>query len=412
MAAAGIEREGDRYVCRPDRGRDQQFVSASHRQAKLLLEEAAEHLEMLGRTVVGRRIIAQQSAERITLDNGVRLHALAPNPRTIRGSEGDVTLDEYAHMPRPDEVWAAAKAVTDPNLGRPEGYALRVVSTPFGDDNKFFKLCETDEGKRFSLHRVDIYEAIAAGFPRPLSESERADYLEELREEAGDADAFAEEYECVFLSARARYISAALWDAACYDIDDRPEGLEHATGFAGYDVARKPTGDLIAACELRELDDVLWQDAECWTERGLDWGAQEAKAAEILDRCARLGIDATGLGNQFAERLVSEHGGAVVPFEFTGPVKEELASGFRLALERGRLRPLAYDGGLRTAALSIRREVTDAGNVRYDAQRSKSGHADQAWACAMAVQVAGEVPTVRVQGSGRRRKAVGLRAAR
>jgi len=34
---------------------------------------------------------------------------------------------------------------------------------------------------------------------------------------------------------------------------------------------------------------------------------------------------------------------------------------------------------------SIRREVTDAGNVRYDAPHTPEGHADKAWALALAL---------------------------
>lgn len=382
MDAAGVRWAPDgKLSYHPGLGRDQHLISASHRQSKELLAEVLDHLESF-EVALGRPLLAgEPSAERITLESGVRLNALAPNPRTIRGAEGDVTLDEYAHMPRPDEVWAAAKSVTDPNLGHPDGYKLRVVSTPFGDDNKFYRLCETDEGKRFSRHRVDIYDALEDGFPADI---------EALREEAGDADAFAEEYECVFLSAKARYISAALWDAACYDLEDRPEG--DGIGYAGYDVARKATGDLVAACELRRIAGVLWQDAECWTDRGVDWDAQEAKAAEILERCERLGVDATSIGSQFAERLQKRFGARVDAVEFTPKSKEELATGLRLALERGKLRPLGYDTGLRTAVLSIRREVTAAGNVRYDAPRTKAGHADQGWALALAVKVAGDGP--------------------
>jgi phage FluMu gp28-like protein len=385
MGAAGFghDQAGRPYYRPNDRGRNQYVISAAHNQAKNLLLDAKRHLEVLEQLVVKERLIANVAAERIVLRNGKELRALGTNPRTVRGYTGDVTLDEFGAMPRADEMWTAARAITDPTLGAPYGFHLRIVGTPLGDRNKFARLALTDEGKRFSIHRVDVHKAVAEGFPADV---------EALREEAGDSDAFAQEYECAFLSAADRYISQELYESCTYDLDERPNAV--GPGYFGMDVARKSTGDLSAVCELERLGKTLYQTRPVETRRGASWDAQEAWVGETLSRCQRGAVDATGMGNQFAERLQIKYGARIEPIEFTLKSKEMLATGIRLAMERHTVRWLESDIDLKRDVLNLRREVTTHGNVRYDAIRDNErgggkSHADRAWAAAMAIHAAG-----------------------
>jgi phage FluMu gp28-like protein len=385
MGAAGFghDQAGRPYYRPHDRGRNQYIVSAAHNQAKNLLQDVKRHLEVMERLVVRQPVIASSAAECITLTNGKEIRALGTNPRTVRGYTGDLTLDEFGAMPRADEMWRAAKSVTDKTLGAPYGFHLRVVGTPLGDRNKFARLALTDEGKRFSRHTVDIHQAVAEGFPADI---------EELRDEAGDPDAFAEEYECAFLSAADRYISQELFEACTYTPEERPNA--HGPGYFGMDVARKSTGDLSAICELERLGKTLYQSRPVETRRGATWDTQEAWVGDTLSRCQRGAVDATGMGNQFAERLQVKYGARIEPIEFTLKSKEMLATGIRLAMERHTVRWLEDDVDLKRDVLNLRREVTKHGNVRYDAIRDTErgggkSHADRAWAAAMAVHAAG-----------------------
>lgn len=73
---------------------------------------------------------------------------------------------------------------------------------------------------------------------------------------------------------------------------------------------------------------------------------------------------------------------------FTAPVKEELATNLRIALEDHRL-VIPADPLLREDLHSLKRVTTLAGNVRFEAQRSETdGHADRFWALALANQAA------------------------
>lgn len=381
--AAGVVPDArGRWRYRPERGVSQQIISSSHERSIDLLAEVAGHLEFIGRRAK-KKLVSRETKTVLELANGAVCTALAPNPRTVRGGEGDVTFDEFGAMPHSEKIWAAAAPMADRNLGHPEGYKISIVGTPLGDDNRFYRLARTDAGAAFSRHHTTIHEAIADGFPADI---------DECRAVAGDGDTFEQEYNCSFLSASLRYISADLYDACLFDLEDRPAGL--GIGYAGYDIATKPGGDLAAIVELRRLATILWHD-RTEVRRGASWDDQEAWVAEVLRRCTRIAADSTGMGSAHADRLEKRHGiTRFEPFDFTQQSKELLATGLRLAMERHRLKLRREDVDLRRDVLSLRREITKAGNVRFDAERVKDGkgytHADRAWALALAVHAAGK----------------------
>jgi len=104
-------------------------------------------------------------------------------------------------------------------------------------------------------------------------------------------------------------------------------------------------------------------------------------------RCA---IDATGLGLMLAEELQARWGARVEPVTFTLGVKEDLAVRVKRLLEERRLK-LPYDPAVRAALGAVKRYVTPAGNVRFDADRTeRAPHADHFWALALALAAADE----------------------
>ena len=399
MAASGIVlRDSGDITHNPRDGVDQWIVSASHAQSKELLKEVAKHFAWLS-VATGRTLLnSRPAAECITLANGRRISALAPNPATVRGKAGDLTLDEYAAAPFERDLWAALGPITNPTLKRSQGYKIRIVSTPLGDDNRFYRLAMTPSGDGYSRHFVDIHRAIADGFPADI---------EDLREDAGDADTFAQEYECAFLSSSARYISSELYESSLYDRHDLPTN-EAGRHFGGMDVARKSTGDLSVLVDLVRLQKRLW----CLSteeRRGSSWADQEAWVKAFLSRAKRLAIDSTGLGDQFAERLQIAFGASrVEAVGFTSKTKEMLATGLRLHLERNTLMLPRDNTALKRDLLSLRRVQTKAGNVIYEAPRTQGSHADRAWALALAAHSAGStgemgsdsIPRPQSQGSG------------
>jgi len=339
-------------------------------------------------------LVAAESSERLLLINGREIRAFAANPRTIRGFEGNVTLDEFGAMPYSEMIWAAASPVADPNLANPQGYALRVIGTPLGDANQFYKLAMTDEGKRFSRHRVSIYDAVQDGFPIDP---------EEKRRDCGNEEIFQQEYGCIFLSAAARYLSAELLDRATYaDVVElrallRQHGwgmagvLQRSAAYGGLDVARSETGDYCALARNYKLVDTYWCDEKITAQRGVSYQTQaEWVAAEIRAGVRRLCVDATGIGSAHAEALGKAHPGKIEGVTFTAAVKEDLATTLKQKMETGRQR-IPADPDLRRDLLNLRRLITTAGNTRFDVERDKNGHGDRAWALMLALH-AGEMP--------------------
>lgn len=373
----GQDAQGTPYY-RPERGVNVFVVSASYPQACELLKEFRTHIEGFSARLGRNLFKGEPGVEHIKLRNGFQITALPANPRSIRSYTGNVILDEFAHTPYGKEIWDAAFPVTRTTPKRRWGYKLRVVSSAFGDDNMFYKLAATPDGNMMSRHIVDVHQAKADGFIIDI---------DKLRAEAGDPDLFAQEYECQFLSANSRYISAEQYDACLYDDGELPnQGMR--TYFAGMDVGRKSDGDPSVIAQLMRIGDTNWQRT-CEARKGAGWDDQEAWVAEVLGQSQRIAIDATGMGNQFGERLVKRFGSRVDPVEFTVKSKEMLATGLKLAMERRKLRLRADDADLRRDVLSLRRNITTHGNVTYEAARTKEGHADRAWALALAVHTAG-----------------------
>ena len=359
-------------------GEPEIIVSATQRQANKLLQMALHHARALEQSS-GERIVKDASATKFTSYAGGEAVALSTNAAAMRGDGANVTLDEFAWVPNSREVWKAAKAVTDPTLGRPHGYQMRAISTPAGDDqdNMFWRIFHTADGDQFSKHRVTIYDAAKDGFP--------VDPDQKRREEP-DPELFEQEYNCSFLSSSARYISAELFDRALFHETDLPTGFRFCV-YAGMDVARERDNSAIEQGML--IGDTLWNHAG-EARRGVAWEDQEQWAGEVLSQqpFGRMCVDATGMGSMFAERLKNRYGTRVEPVTFSLPVKEELFSGLKLGYERGRLR-VRDDPDLRRDVLNLRRTVTTAGNVRYDAQRTSKGHSDRAVAQALMLHAAG-----------------------
>jgi phage FluMu gp28-like protein len=94
-------------------------------------------------------------------------------------------------------------------------------------------------------------------------------------------------------------------------------------------------------------------------------------------------LDATGMGAPLAEALAREFGPLVEPVVFTSAVKEDLAFRTKRRME-ARLTLLPDTREIRRAFSVVKKIVTPSGNLRFDAERTDAGHADEFWAKALA----------------------------
>jgi phage FluMu gp28-like protein len=97
----------------------------------------------------------------------------------------------------------------------------------------------------------------------------------------------------------------------------------------------------------------------------------------------RAAIDATGMGAPLAEALAREFSPRVEPVVFTPAVKEDLAFRTKRRME-ARLSLLPDTREIRQAFSAVKKIVTPSGNLRFDAERTDAGHADEFWAKALA----------------------------
>ena len=93
-----------------------------------------------------------------------------------------------------------------------------------------------------------------------------------------------------------------------------------------------------------------------------------------------------------AEHLVQKYGALVEPITFTAPLKERLAPMVKMAFEE-RTVCIPDNRDVRADINSVKRFVTLAGNVRFDADHTDRGHADRFWALATVVNAASEPMT-------------------
>jgi phage FluMu gp28-like protein len=445
------------------------FLSKGERQSRLLMEKVQEHIQTCG--IVARAsestffegTMIKQLESRFS--NGSVIYGLPANPDTARGYSGNVTLDEFAFHADADKIYAALF----PTITR--GYGLEVISTPNGQQGKFYELAKAaglaDPGfkprisdparlpsRAWSVHWCDVYEAVRQGLKIDI---------DLLRSGCDDESTWLQEFCCQFISTAENFIPPELI-AACTSAEAsavtppqllasaRPPGSEF---FLGIDIGRHhdrtvfwldevvrgpyaslpyltvsgpaqaaPGTDfqpavpgvppahysfrssqtpmavtsldfgargsgsevshfnsqvsLSIARLVRTLDDVPFNEQLNYARELL---ALSRDNGQPLVR--RATIDSTGMGAPLAEALVREFGPRVEPVIFTGAVKEDLAYRTKRRLEN-RLSLLPDTREIRRAFAAVKRMVTPTGNLRFDAERTEAGHADEFWAKALA----------------------------
>ncbi len=392
---------------------------------------------------------------RVTLPNGSRIIALPSNPDTVRGFAGDIVLDEFAFHRDAEAIWRAAFAIatrgfqleiiSTPNGARGRYYELAKAAglvdfTPPVHEAEEIRgnpgrVPPGSSGGQtvWSSHWVDLALARTLGFVVDV---------ESLRAAIGDEESWQQEYCCRFLSQSAHYLPPELVVAAEHPAattappfsvtgvqcpatsetppDSRSGRWSPVAGhlYLGVDIGRHRDLTVLWFLEIENPEapadvrtfitrGVMTLERTPFTEQRstLDallthrWSAQpdfcEASFSKgfshspgyAIRRCA---IDASGMGAMLAEELQQKWGSRVQPVTFTNAVKQEMAVRVKRLLEDGRLK-IPSDPAIRAALNSIKREVTQAGNLRFDAERTdKGGHADHFWALALALHSAQE----------------------
>lgn len=375
-----------------ERGRDCLMLSATKDQSAELIAKVRAHLGAFKAFVhYAYKELEEEFDDGvkytkyvITLPNGARIMAMPARPESLRGYGGDIFLDEFGMHTDGEAVFAAAIFIA-----AQEDYECDIASTPTGKRHVFYRVMQNPEWHRVT---IDIYEAVRQGLKIDV---------EKLRKIIDDEDIWAQEAECKFIDGATAYLPYELiqscedWNISqpIRDNLESPEEFaakldEFFRGFRaegplglGFDVAR--TVDL-SVIWLEELLKPI-RRTRCVVEmHKMRYGRQE----EILYRflslpgVRRAAIDKSGKGEQLHERAQERFGDWVEGVLFTVPVKSMLATRLRSGME-DRLVRIPKDLRVREDCHRVKRVVSPAGNILFDAERTKDGHCDRFWALAL-----------------------------
>lgn len=361
------------------------IVSVGELESSEVLDKARKHAQLL--EDFGSRMcrVVSSNAISITFASGGRIIAL---PSTGgRSFTGNIFIDEFAYHRNQTSAWDAAMAVTMHGSLR-----ARIASTPNGVGDLFHDLISNPKtNKGWSLHQFDIQRAINEGMPVDINKC--------VAMSRGDSRLYAQLFECAFIDGVHQYIPTGAIDS-CTGNEDECCTFD-GDFYAGLDIGlnsdrttltivrRTGSGVVVVSAILscKRTDQTAIDDLVeyAFTQYGI----------------RRLCVDSTGLGAFPAQTLQRRYGVMKVePISFTLQSKEMLATLLYTAFTSGSVMIPATDSclkdivageakQLRLDLCSIKREITVAGNVRYDAPRTENGHADRAWSLALAIHAVG-----------------------
>ncbi len=347
-------------------GRPQIVVSASERQAQIILGYVRHHAARLD------VLLEEDKANKITV-MGADIVAVSTNFRTAQGWPGDVWLDEFAWVRNQRMLWAAVIPSITAIGGR-----VTVFSTPFLPGSLFWEIATNHKNKHDHWWRktITIEDAIAQGMPLPGG-------LDELRM-LFDSESWAMFYECQWAENGSALLSWELLHSLTTEAII-PANFGRLRG--GVDVGRINDRTAIALVGQEHIRD-KWKDRYALIHhemhKGLPFDAQKARIHEVDGRfdIESWKVDKTGLGMQLAEEL---HKATPERFEgvwFSAQRKSKLALNMlKLAEEKRLLLPNDPDV---LAQLHSIQKLTSGSSIKYDAERSDDGHGDLFWAVALA----------------------------
>lgn len=365
------------------------YLSSGERQAAELAEKAKTHLkayQMVAKefedVFLGETGFECKKLE-LKLPNGSRHIFVPANPDTVRGFSGNVLWDEADIHPLNKEIWGALFPIITAN----KKYKLRLISTPklqgqfkdIWDDAWDSTLNQPREGSIWSAHKLTIYDAVMRGLdvdPEELKKALRNDLLwkQEFLLEWVDEDTVLLPYSIIMAAesqaATMEYLGNMLTAAGEL--------------YLGVDIAWER--HLFVIWLLEKVGDLFITRAVIRMHKPTVKEARE-RLFSLIPFCVRVAIDATGPGIQMAKEAKELFGLKVEGVTFNNKNKEDMAVTTKRVLEDRKFL-LPAEEGVREAFHAIRVMRTPNGALRFDAESTDQGHADEFWAAALALSIA------------------------
>ena len=329
---------------------------------------------------------------RVDFSSGFSVVALSSAPRSLRGKQGVVIIDEAAFVDKLSELLKAAMA-----LLIWQGKVI-VVSTHNGVDNPFNNLLdEIRSGRRNGrVQTVTFQDAMDDGLYErvclvkgmtPTPEG-KAEWESDIRSFYGE-DA-SEELDCIPKSGAGGWLSVADIIACQSDEAGLPELYQGGLTFIGRDVARRRDLSIMWPFEL--TGDVLWLRERVEMEKA-SFRDQDDEFDRLMKnyRVSRAMIDQTGMGEKVVEDCQQRHGEyRVKGVLFTANSKLEMATALKKRFEERTIR-IPDDPAIRSDLKSIKKSKGSGDKILLNSDGDTDGHADRFWAAALAA-LGAEVP--------------------
>lgn len=360
-------------------------------------------------------------AFRIHFASGKDIVALSSSPRSLRGKQGRVVIDEAAFVDRLAEVLKSALALLM------WGGQVVILSTHNGEENPFNQLCEDVRAGRkpYSLHRITFTEAVAEGLYRRIclrtkktwTQEAEAAWVQETR--AFYAEDAEEELDCVpargsgayllrtVVEAAMRPVPVIRWSPPAKDFVDWPDLMRQAEvedwckaellpvlkdlsdrpSWLGEDFGRLV--DLSVQWPLQQMQDLSLATPFLVELRDCPFTQQEQIFNYICDRLPRFSgaaLDARGNGAYMAERARQKYGAAMIEqvqasegwnLEHWPPVKADLE-------DQSLLLPKDADVAEDLRAVRKVKGIPKIPEARSKGGDGKKRHGDAASACVLA----------------------------
>ena len=311
---------------------------------------------------------------------GSKVSVLPANPDTARGFSANLFLDEFAFHNDSNAIWRALFPVVSKN-----GLKLRIVSTPNGTNNMFFRLMQ-DEAEGWSKHRIDIYQAVKQGLPRDIPT---------LKKNTLDENLWKQEFELDWQDGSTRWLTRNLIVKAQNDKAGRPNLFQGGAVFIGNDIARR--NDYWVAVALEKHDKKYWL-REIQAHKAISFREQDQRLDRMVQRykAQRIAMDATGIGEKPVEDAAQRYGKSkTIAVNFTSARKLDLATRLKRCLQEETL--LIPPCSILFDDLHAMR-AQHRNNTTHLKAESSQHNADRFWAIALALLAAQkETPFARVR---------------
>jgi phage FluMu gp28-like protein len=344
----------------------------------------------VGEEIFDEETDAPIKAFRIQFASGFKIVALPSRPRSLRGIQGIIILDEAAFH---DDLAGMLKAAMALLMW---GGKVIVVSSHNGVDNAFNSFVEDIQagrrgGKVMTLTFADalaqgLYERVClVGGKTPSAEGKTA-WEAEIRDFYGDdAD---EELDCIPSQGAGSFLKPEDLAACEHEDAGKPDLYAGGLWYGGRDVARRKGGDGQIIWGFEMVGDVLWL-RDRWEEVGRTFREQDDEMDWLMKnrRAVAMWIDQTGMGEKVVEDAQLRHGTyRINGVLLTGPNRLDLANSLGTRVENHTIRLPKNDPIIRADLRAIKKSVGAQGQITL--VNDGEVHADRFWAAGLACRAA------------------------